>query len=259
MSGEGAGKGASLPSTHWSSVSDAAGEASDGERQALNRLLIRYLPALKSHLVSCMKIAPDAAEDLLQGFMSDKVLERNLFAKADRARGKFRTFLLQALRHYAISAIRRERAKKRTPDRAFSLDAEEAWEPASAEGDASAAFDVAWAREVLTAALERMKCECAASGRSDMWGVFEARVLAPALGDTPAMSYEELVTRFQFQSPVQAANVLVTAKRAFLRALRSVVKEYIRDAGLVDAEIRELKGILSSVGAGSALPLRMEE
>jgi DNA-directed RNA polymerase specialized sigma24 family protein len=259
VSGDGAWRGSSFPSTHWSSVSDAAGEASDGERQALNRLLVRYLPALKSHLVSCMKIAPDAAEDILQGFMSDKVLEQNLLAKADRERGKFRTFLLHALRNYAISAIRRGRAQKRTPDRAFSLDADEAWEPASAERDASAAFDAAWAREVLVDAMAKMKSECTEAGREDIWRVFEARVLAPALGDTPPMPYEELVTRFQFQSPVQASNVLVTAKRTFLRALRSVVKEYIQDAGLVDAEIGELKEILSSVGAGSALPLRMKE
>jgi hypothetical protein len=213
---------------------------------------------LRSHLVFCMKIPPDVAEDVLQGFMSDKILEQNLLAKADRQRGRFRTFLLQTLRNYAISAIRREHAKKRFPEHGQSLGAQDAPEPAKTDAGASDAYDVAWAREVLAAALERMKCECAASGRSDIWGVFEARILSPALGDAPPTPYEDLVTRFQFQSPVQAANILVTAKRTFLRNLRSVVKDYIQDEGGIDAEIRELREILSGVNAGPALALRME-
>jgi hypothetical protein len=48
-------------------------------------------------------------------------------------------------------------------------------------------------------------------------------------------------------SPEQASNVLITAKRMFARALRSVVAKYA-DAGDVETEIRDLKSILARSG-----------
>ena len=43
-----------------------------------------------------------------------------------------------------------------------------------------------------------------------------------------------------FEKKPQAANLLVTGKRAFARALRAVVAEYVGDEALVDAEFAEL-------------------
>jgi hypothetical protein len=98
---------------------------------------------------------------------------------------------------------------------------------------------------VLDEALRRMRTHCGDSGRMDVWGVFEARVLAPALEGASPASYGELVQRFGFHSPSQATNVLATAKRMYARMLRWVVSEYARDAQEFEEEIGQLREILA--------------
>ena len=91
-----------FPSTPWSEVNRAGQADPNARRGALSQLLVGYLPALKAHLVLAMRIPSDRADDLLQGFVSDKILGQGLIARADRERAKFRTFLLNALRNYVI-------------------------------------------------------------------------------------------------------------------------------------------------------------
>jgi hypothetical protein len=170
------------------------------------------------------------------------VLEQNLIASADQARGRFRSLLLVSLDRYVVDQLRRGRARKRSPGQLASIDAiDESLAPVKV----SEPFDRAWAKEVLDGSVKRMREECRTAGRDDVWGVFEQRILNPATDGAPPMPYEQLIERFHFQSPAQASNVLVTAKRMFARVLRDVVGEYADDAGEVDEEIRELKEILA--------------
>ena len=237
-----------FPTTRWSSVARAGSDEAEATRAALDRLLGRYLPALKAHLVYQRRMTPDRADDLLQGFVSEKILQKNLIARADRDRGKFRTFMLYALDNYVVSAMRRASAKKRSPAEGATVGLDEHLDHVAADEGPSDVFDVAWARQVLAEVLSRMESECADSGRSDIWGVFECRVLKPMLDRGDPLPYEELVERFGLKSPAQASNVLVTAKRMFARILQSVVAEYAGDD--VEAEISELRLILSRAGAG---------
>ena len=89
-----------------------------------------------------------------------------------------------------------------------------------------------------------MQKQCEDSGRPDIWGLFDSRVLAPSLGGTDPLPYEQAVERYGFQFPAQAFNVLTTGKRMFARVLRSVVAEYAEDEQEVETEIRELRAIL---------------
>jgi hypothetical protein len=96
-----------------------------------------------------------------------------------------------------------------------------------------------------------MESQCQASARPDIWGVFAARLLEPIFEEAKPAAYEELVSRFGFQSPGQAANVLITAKRMFARFLRSVVGEYVAAESEIEAELNELQAILAGArGAG---------
>ena len=97
----------------------------------------------------------------------------------------------------------------------------------------------------MATAVERMRSECAEKGRSDLWEVFSCRVLEPALEQAPIPSYEVLVQRFGFQSPSQASNLLITAKRMFHRALADTVRDTVADESQVEEEIRDLKAILA--------------
>lgn len=70
-------------------------------------------------------------------------------------------------------------------------------------------------------------------------------MLEPALNHAPLPSYETLVQRFGFQSPTQASNLLITAKRMFRRALADTVRDTVAGESQVEEEIRELKAILA--------------
>jgi RNA polymerase sigma-70 factor (ECF subfamily) len=238
-----------FPLTQWSLVARAGGATEDERREALGVLMRRYLPALRAHLVFQKRISPHLADDVVQGFVCDKVVEQGLLAGADQCKGRFRTFLLTALDRYVIDQARFEGAKKRAPGGGVaSLEQLQMRDPMTPGGGPSVAFDVAWAREVLAEAVKRMEEECMASERPDTWGVFRCRVLEPTLTGAPQAGYGELVARFRLRSPAQASNVLMTAKRMFERVLRSVVGEYAEDEAQIDQEIEDLRSILSRAG-----------
>jgi RNA polymerase sigma-70 factor (ECF subfamily) len=232
-----------FPTTHWSLVAQAGRDTADVRREALERLLRRYLPALRVHLVHTRRMAPEDADDLLQDFVTNRIIEKDLLSRADRDLGKFRTYLLAALDHFLIDQRRRQGAKKRSPGRGARLDLGDQEDQIPA-APASDTFDRAWARGVLAEALERMRAECAASGRDDVWGVFEGRLLAPILRGSEPMDYEELVARFGLTSAAQASNVLMTAKRTFARTVRAVVGQYALGDEAIESEIRELHEVL---------------
>jgi len=243
-----------FPTTHWSLVGRAAAAAAAGGARvpgaggpvALGELVRIYLPALRAHLIGPLRIDEHKADDLLQGFLTDKVLEQNMIAAADPKRGKFRTFLLTALERFVIDAHRRESAQKRAP-KGKMLDVEDFTQRAGRGGGESPsdAFDRAWAGEVLSEVVRRMRAECESTARPQLWGIFEARMLMPIIDGAEPPSHEALAERWKLASAAQSANTLTSAKRLFTRVFRAVVAEYAADDAEVDSEIRELWEIFS--------------
>ena len=249
----------SFPSTHWSQLEEVADGNAPSSQEALQELLSRYIPALRTHLIFNLEVDPDEADDMLQGFITDKIVDGDLVSRADKARGRFRAFIKTALRNYVAGVFRHRNAKKRSPEDAnvLSLDHEEGRVP-EGQGTLPDRFDVEWGREVVAEALRRMRADCESAGREDIWGVFNYRVLKPVLENEDAVPYKELVDTFDFRSPSQASNVLVTAKRKFKRLLRGVIKEYAGDESNVESEIDSLKHIFAETDAGGLGELRTE-
>jgi DNA-directed RNA polymerase specialized sigma24 family protein len=235
-----------FPTTSWSLVALAADEGPDAQREALEELLVHYLPAMRAHLVYAKRMAPDDAADLLQDFVTTKVLERDLIAQADQRLGKFRTFLLVSLDRYWLNQLRDRGAQKRKADMAEAL-GDHADRLATANAGADA-FHTAWARDLLKQSLDQMRAECESTGRDEVWGVFECRVLEPALHGTESIGYDALVERFGFRSPSQASNTLATAKRMFARLLRSAVSQYAGSDEEIEEELDDLRKVLGSHG-----------
>lgn len=90
-----------------------------------------------------------------------------------------------------------------------------------------------------------MRAECRATGRDDVWTVFEGRVLNPTLDGSVPIPYENLVRTLGLQSTGEASNLLTTGKRTLARNLKTVVGEYEVGEGSVEAEIAELRAILA--------------
>lgn len=225
--------------TRWTLVAEAADPAHPSHDEALEQLLHSYRPVLIVHLTRRLRMQPALAEDLLHEFIVKKILQYNLPARADRARGRFRTLLLTSLDNFARNQWTGREQLSPIPDDG---------EICSHDPAPDASFDVPWARQVLQESLRRMQAECRQTGRHDLWDVFESRVVAPALEGVAPIEYDQLIQRHKLQSPMQASNLLVTAKRTFERILRSVISEYADDAE-IETEIADLRQILASATA----------
>jgi RNA polymerase sigma-70 factor (ECF subfamily) len=206
-------------------------------------LLRQYAGALENYLVRGRRMNPEHAEDLVQSFLADKVLAGDFIGRAEQARGRFRSFLAASLDHYVVSRLRYERAQKRGGDVRLELD--EGLFVADQSPAPDRSFDVSWARQVLSQAVDAMRAECASADRPDIWGVFEGRILGPMLHGGEQASYGELVQRYGFVSPSQASNALVTGTRMFKRELRAVIGAYASSDQQIDEEIADLRRILA--------------
>ena len=238
-----------FPVTQWSLVARAGQIDPQARREALGQLLERYWPALRAHLVHRKRLSEAKADDMVQEFVTSKILEKDLIAQADRQLGKLRTFLLTALDRFVNNQLRNEQAKKRAPSEGDLVAFDERAGGVPVGQRPSEAFDVAWARGVIAEALRQMRSECESSDRMQLWGVFQCRVVGPILEGTEPVDYGQLVRRFGFQSPIQASNALTTAKRMYARALRSAVGQYADGHDAIESEIEELKAVLARCSA----------
>ncbi len=193
----------------------------------------------------------DRAEDLVQGFIAERILEKNLLAKADRGRGRFRSFLLKCFGRYVQDQFCKAEAQKRGPAPSRVLRLDEHPDLLITGPASERSFHLAWARGVIAQSTRAMEVECRQKGRMDLWEIMQGRVLGPALEGTVPVAYDDLVQQFGFRSPAEASNALITAKRMFVRCLHEVVRDTVETEQEVDMEIRDLKRILSTGHAGS--------
>lgn len=238
-----------FPLTRWSEVARAASPDPNPEGPELNHLVERYWRPLEAHLQRKFRCSREQAQDWLQDFLHEKVLRDRLLRHARQGRGRFRTFLLNALDNYVISEMRKAGAQKRRPAGGVECldEVDESRQPATVP-DLEPRFDVDWARELIAETLKRMETECLAKGTFSRWEVFKARVLEPALDSQSRPPYQKIVERCRFASPAEAYNALTTAVRMFRRLLADVVHEYEHDPKLAEEEIEELHRSLERAG-----------
>lgn len=229
-----------FPTTQWTLVKEAAEATARHPQPSLQRLLCAYLPALQSHLATRGLRQADA-DDLLQQFITSRLLEKQLLSKADRHRGRFRNLLLTSLDGYLIDGYRAQRSRSKH-ELAAGADAHR---QANAAQSAPCPFDVMWAKTVLTDATARTRAYFVENDRDDLWRIFDRRVLVPILTGTPVPPYQMLVDEFGFRTAEQACSAVVTARRAFVRILREVIAEYVSDPAEIEDEINDLRRILA--------------
>ncbi|MBI5363648.1 MAG: sigma-70 family RNA polymerase sigma factor [Planctomycetes bacterium] len=192
---------ASFLTTRWSIVLTAGAQPSPDQRAALETLCSTYWYPLYAYVRRKGHDA-DTARDLVQDFFS-RLLERNDFARADPEKGRFRAYLLTALKHFLINERERERAEKRgggkqpLPLEFTTHDAETRFSLEPAIHDApDRAFDREWALIVLQRALSKLGAEQRAAGKSAAWSLLEpylttAENLAPYAALAPQLSVTE--------------------------------------------------------------------
>lgn len=244
------GRGESFETTRWTEIVSARAGDDDRRREALDRILARYWKPVYCWLRR-KGYGNEAAKDLTQGFFHEVVVKRGLVAKADRARGRFRAFLLTALRRYATSVHRAETAGKRMPEgglvRLDGIDSPDLLQPAD-DVTPEAAFDRAWAVALLDQVLAEVQRECLADGKAAYWAVFHGRVARPIIEGTDPTPLPDLCAAHGIASAAEASNMVVTVKRRFRACLERHMRPLVESDDDVAAEIEDLIAALSYGG-----------
>ena len=182
---------------------------------------------------------PEAAQDLTQEFFA-YVLERDLFAKADPARGRFRTFLRTVCARQLANHRDRENARKRGGGRpVLSIDARDAEgryarEPAH-DLTAERIFDRSWALTLLARVLDGLRREYDDAGRA---ATFEELRAVLTRGPETA-SYAAIAERLG--TTEGAVRVAVhRLRRRYAMLLRQEIAATVDGPDEVDDEIRSL-------------------
>jgi len=235
--------GADFRTTRWTQVSRAKADSPEG-RRALADLCNAYYEPVAAFL-RCELRDADAARELAHDFFAS-MLAGGAIARAERERGRFRSYLLGAVKHFL--AHRREaarRLKRGGGAEDISLNQTDADE-ARAVADASvlspdAAFDRQWALTVVARALESLRAECAAGGRLD----FFEQVKPWLTGDAARGDQAALAARCGMDAGALKAAVH-RLKRRFRQLLKAEVAGTLDDPGLVEDEMRALFAALAS-------------
>ncbi len=233
-----------FPTTCWSRVAHA-GDPSDPEaRAALEGLCRDYWYPLYA-FVRRRGFGPDDACDLVQSFLAD-LLERRDLARADRERGRFRSFLRAACAHFLAHQREYDRALKRGGgQRLFSIDLPAAEgrygrEPAH-ELTPERLFERRWALDLLGHVLARLEVEAAQSGKVELF----SRLRPMLEGDDRAQSYSDVGSAVGLSEG--AVKVAAHRLRARYReVLREEVGRTVEDPAEVDAELGDLITSLAS-------------
>ncbi len=224
--------------TRWSVVLAAGGCGSEDARAALEHLASSYWFPLYAY-VRRRGFGEHEARDLTQGFFA-LLLERDDLASASPDKGRFRAYLLTALKHYLANERERARAAKRGGERPpLSLDAASAdtgWalEPRDDETP-ERAYERAWATAVLERALERLREDYERRGDA---ALFEALrpILAPGSDGKPyAVIAAELGTT---EGALKVA--VHRLRRRFGASLRAEIADTVADPAAVDDEVHHL-------------------
>jgi RNA polymerase sigma-70 factor (ECF subfamily) len=179
--GKAAVNGAVFPTTQWSLVLNAGAGADEEVRSALETLCRQYWYPIYN-FVRRQGRTHHEAEDFTQQFFA-RLLSTNAVETARPERGRFRTFLLSALRNFLTDEWRRSQTVKRGGGYAIAsielAHAEQrfAEEPADESLTPDQAFERAWAVEKLGRAMARLREEYESSGRGALFAALAPRLL----------------------------------------------------------------------------------
>ena len=188
---------------------------------------------------------PLDAQDLTQEFFA-RLLEHNWLAQADRARGRFRTFLLSALSHFLANEWHKARAQKRggavqfVPVQLDTAETRYGQEPVD-RLTPEQCYERRWALALLDKVLERLREECAAEGKSKLYEALSACLV----GERQTQPYAALASRLNLSEG--AVKVAVhRLRQRYRQLLREEIANTVATPAEVDEEMRYLVAILAS-------------
>jgi RNA polymerase sigma factor (sigma-70 family) len=240
--------------THWTQVLAARGESSEA-KDALRELCAAYYAPVHS-FIRRWRHGADDARDLTHEFFA-RLLAGHSLDHLDRGRGRFRSYLLGAVKHFLSDLRQREQAAKRGGGAApVSLNARapaagdrdtpcRGWEPADASGfPPDAFFDRQWALNLLNRVLAALAHEQEQAGKTREFETLKPYLTGDAAGLSPSDAGAAL--------GVSAGAVKVAIHRLrkrFRQMVRAEIAGTVEHGDEVSSEIDYLMQALSHAAA----------
>ena len=225
--------------TRWSIV--LAAQAGDDVEGALAELCRAYWQPLYA-FVRRSGHAPEEAEDLTQEFFA-RLLAKDWLAGVDRAKGRFRAFLLATMKHFLANEWRRTQAQKRGGNTiAVPLDAEKryALEPADMLTP-ERLYERRWALTVIENVFATLRAEMEQAGKRELFETLKD-LLSP---DARHISYAEAGARLGLSEDAVKMTIYRLRKR-YRDLLRAHIAATVGTNAEIDEEIRDLFRVFSA-------------
>ena len=233
-----------FPVTQWSLVQRArSSDATDETRRALEDICKRYWLPLYAFIRRSGKRGAEA-EELTQEFIV-RLIEGEYLSRADRERGKLRTFLLACLKHFLADHRRADQRLKRGGQHEHvSIDhalAENAYgvEPVD-EMTPDLLFERRWAMSLVDDVIEGMAAQMDDEATKQL---FYAAVPFARKG-TPAITREEAAAQLGM-SPEAVKMAISRLRQRFREQLRLTVAETLGPDDDLEAEMQHLRSVLA--------------
>ena len=229
--------------THWSLIIAAkSNEASQSRaREALEELCRIYWYPLYAFVRNRGYSALDA-QDLTQAFFA-RIIETGGFASADHKRGRFRSYLLGAMKHFLANEWYRAQTRKRGGQVKFiewdALDPETRYAGTSEQTEnPELLFDREWALQTIADALQKLRDEMIKAGKIEQ---FEA--LKGSLTGEDELPRDKIAARLNMSEG--AVKVAVhRLRQRYRKLLRDTIAETVSNEADLDDEMRYLVAIL---------------
>jgi RNA polymerase sigma-70 factor (ECF subfamily) len=228
--------------TQWSLVAGAQKPDTPEAAAALEKLCRTYWRPIYLFI---RRSSPDehTAKDLTQGFF-ERFLEKDYVRDAERARGRFRTFLLTCVKHYLANERDRQRAQRRGGG-AGILSIELLLQEGGGEPEANPAhapdrhYERQWARAVLASAMAKLAADYAAAGRAEVFAALQGHLAR----DRDEAPYAVVAERLGLSVDAVKKSV-ERLRRRFGELLRAEIAETVLHPSEIEDELRFLRAAL---------------
>jgi DNA-directed RNA polymerase specialized sigma24 family protein len=238
--------GASFQTTHWTLVLSARrSDQTETAREALSDLCEAYWPPLYTFLRLRGHASPEA-QDLVQGFFAH-LLEKNTLSRADKEKGRLRTFLLGSLQNFLCNEYDRSRRLKRGGGHpVVSIDQHLPEAEASMMDTAHLSefrgYDLAWASNIVERAWQQLQDSFAAEGKAE-----SLEVLKPFVDGSKRTPPDQEQAAKKLGVPVATLRTWIwRLRQRYREALRREVASTVSDPADVDQELHYLYQILTA-------------
>lgn len=229
--------------THWSVVLTAGRSDTTRAHAALEKLCRAYWFPLYAY-VRRRGYSVEDAQDLTQEFFA-RVLEHQWLARADQAKGRFRTFLLKAMERFLanewdkVRTLKRGGGQRHIPIQLDTAETRYGVDPVDTRTPEQA-FEYRWALALLDEVVGQLEAEFSIRDQADLFAA-----LKPCLvGDRASQPYAELAEKLGMEEG--AVKVAVhRLRQRYRELLRAEIANTVDSPGEVDAEMRHLFNVLA--------------